>query len=116
MMVATALIIAFGFAFQPLFGAGNVAGALTFLILGFGAMGLTYGPCGATLAEMFPTRVRYTGASLAFNLGGILGASFAPYIATRLGEKYGVVAVGWYLAAMATLTLFALLFVPRDGE
>jgi MFS-type transporter involved in bile tolerance (Atg22 family) len=68
------------------------------------------------LAGIFPTRVRYTGASLAFNLGGILGASFAPYIATKLGAQYGVVAVGWYLVAMAVLTLFALLFVPRDGE
>ena len=79
-------------------------------------MGLTYGPCGTTLAEMFPTRVRYTGASLAFNLAGILGASFAPYIATTLGKSYGIAAVGWYLAGMATLTLVALLFVPPRGE
>jgi MFS family permease len=114
MIVATVLIIAFGFAFEPLFGAGSVAGTMMFLILGFCATGLTYGPCGATLAGIFPTRVRYTGASLAFNLGGILGASFAPYIATKLGEQYGVAAVGWYLVAMAVLTLFALLFVPRD--
>jgi len=117
MIVATVLIIAFGFLFAPLFGEGaGSASAFVFLALGLGAMGLTYGPCGTTLSEMFPTRVRYTGASLAFNLAGILGASFAPYIATRLGEKYGIAAVGWYLAAMATLTLLALLFVPRSSQ
>jgi MFS family permease len=84
---------------------------LLFLALGLGLMGLTYGPCGTILAEMFPTAVRYTGASLAFNAAGILGASPAPYIATRLGERYGLHAVGWYLSAMALLTLLALLAV-----
>jgi len=113
MIVATLLIIAFGFAFAPLLESGNDLGVLAFLALGLGAMGLTYGPCGTILAEMFPTAVRYTGASLAFNLAGILGASPAPYIATRLGERYGLASVGWYLAGMATLTLLALLAMPR---
>jgi len=114
MIVATVLIIAFGFAFAPLLGSGSGWGVLAFLALGFGAMGLTYGPCGTILAEMFPTAVRYTGASLAFNAAGILGASPAPYIATRLGERYGLASVGWYLAAMGVLTLLALLTVRRD--
>ena len=60
---------------------------------------------------MFPTPVRYTGASLAFNLAGILGASPAPYIATRLAGSHGIAAVGWYLSGMAALTLVALLLV-----
>ncbi len=115
MIVATLLIISFGFVLAPLLASGGDLGVLTFLALGLGAMGLTYGPCGTILAEMFPTAVRYTGASLAFNLAGILGASPAPYIATRLGERYGLAAVGWYLAAMATLTLLALLAMPRRG-
>ena len=88
---------------------------LLFLCLGLGLMGLTYGPCGTILAEMFPTPVRYTGASLAFNLAGILGASPAPYIATRLASSHGIAAVGGYLSAMAALTLLALLLVPRDA-
>ena len=46
-------------------------------------------------------------------MAGILGASPAPYIATRLGERYGLASVGWYLAAMAGLTLVALLVMPR---
>src|SRR5690554_1248012 len=114
MITATLLIIAFGFLFAPLLESGSDWGVLAFLALGLGAMGLTYGPCGTILAKMFPTAVRYTGASLAFNMAGILGASPAPYIATRLGERYGLASVGWYLAAMGVLTLLALLVVRRD--
>jgi len=114
MIVATAGIIAFGLLFEPLFAAGSAWQVLLFLGLGLGLMGLTYGPCGTILAEMFPTPVRYTGASLAFNLAGILGASPAPYIATRLAGAHGIGSVGWYLAGMAVLTLLALLAVPRQ--
>jgi metabolite-proton symporter len=116
MILATLGIIGFGFLFQPLFAAGSPVQVLLFLALGLGLMGLTYGPCGTILAEMFPTPVRYTGASLAFNLAGILGASPAPYIATRLAGSHGIAAVGWYLSAMAALTLLALLLVPRDAD
>lgn len=111
MIVATILIVAFGFAFGPLLGAGH---ALAFMVLGMAVTGMTYGPCGALLAEMFPTSVRYTGASLAFNLAGILGASFTPYIAKMLGDRYGLPAVGGYLSAMAVLTLLALVFTRRE--
>ena len=61
-------------------------------------MGFTYGPIGAALAAPFPTTVRYTGASMTFNLGGIVGASLAPYIATWLATNYGLGYVGYYLA------------------
>ena len=111
MILATLGIIAFGLLFQPLFAPGAEGRVLLFLCLGLGLMGLTYGPCGTILAEMFPTPVRYTGASLAFNLAGILGASPAPYIATRLAGSHGIAAVGWYLSGMAALTLVALLLV-----
>ena len=115
MILATIGIIVFGLLFQPLFAPGAEGRVLLFLCLGLGLMGLTYGPCGTILAEMFPTPVRYTGASLAFNLAGILGASPAPYIATRLASSHGIAAVGGYLSAMAALTLLALLLVPRDA-
>ncbi|MDH7451984.1 MFS transporter [Luteimonas composti] len=116
MVLATVLIIGFGFVFAPLLQSGSDWGVLAFLALGLGAMGLTYGPCGTILAEMFPTTVRYTGASLAFNLAGILGASPAPYIATRLGERYGLASVGWYLAGIGALTLLGLLMVRRPAH
>ena len=60
-------------------------------------MGLTYGPLGSALAELFPAAVRYTGASLTFNLAGIVGASLAPYAATWLATNHGLPAVGYYL-------------------
>jgi phage tail protein X len=60
---------------------------------------------------MFPTAVRYTGASLCFNLSGILGASLAPYVATWLATNHGLAYVGYYLSAAAALTLLSLLTV-----
>lgn len=113
MIVATLAILAFGVVFAPLFVAGSLGGTMLFLALGLALMGLTYGPVGTILAGMFPTAVRYTGASLAFNLSGILGASLAPYVATWLARNYGLAYVGYYLAGAAVLTLLALLAVPR---
>ncbi len=114
MILASIAIFAFGLAFAPLFSSGSAAGVLLFLALGLGIMGLTYGPCGTILAEMFPTEVRYTGASLAFNLAGIFGASLAPYVATKLAEQFGLAYVGYYLCGAAVLTLLALWLMPRS--
>jgi MFS family permease len=75
-------------------------------------MGLTYGPLGTVLARLFPVPVRYTGASLAFNLAGIFGASLAPYLATWLADNHGLASVGYYLAGSALLTLLALWAMP----
>jgi metabolite-proton symporter len=108
LMIATAAIIAFGLLFAPLFDSGSALEVVVFLSLGLACMGLTYGPLGTALAELFPTAVRYTGASVAFNLAGILGGSLAPYIATWLAENHGIAAVGYYLSAAGVLTLAAL--------
>ncbi|HEY0199817.1 MAG TPA: MFS transporter [Rhodanobacter sp.] len=116
MILSTLLIIAFGIGFAPLFAAGSSGSVLLFLALGLGAMGLTYGPLGTILAQMFPTAVRYTGASLAFNMAGIFGASLAPYVATWLAKNYGLAYVGYYLAAAGVLTLLALLVMPRRPD
>ncbi|MFL6576130.1 MAG: MFS transporter [Povalibacter sp.] len=109
LIAATLAIIAFGLLFEPLFGSGNVLGVTLFLSIGLALMGLTYGPLGTALAELFPTSVRYTGASLTFNLAGILGASLAPYAATWLAHHYGIAYVGYYQSAAGAITLVALL-------
>jgi metabolite-proton symporter len=101
-------IILFGFGFGILFGSGNSVLVVLALSMGMGLMGLCYGPLGAMLSELFPTKVRYTGASLTFNLAGIFGASLAPYAATYLATHYGLNFVGYYLSAAAAITLFAL--------
>ena len=115
MIVATVVIIAFGFAFQPLFGSHDTAKVLAFLILGFGLSGLSYGPLGSALATMFPTAVRYTGTSLTFNIAGILGASLAAPLATWLATHYGLAYVGYYLSVAGLITLIALLFIKADN-
>jgi metabolite-proton symporter len=103
-------IIAFGMLWVPLLGAGFV-GVMAWLIIGFTLMGLTFGPMGALLPELFPTNVRYTGSGISYNVSSILGAAVAPFIAVWLwtladGSPF---LVGVYLAAMAVITLIALI-------
>jgi metabolite-proton symporter len=111
----TIAIGAFGFVLAPLFSAGLI-GAAVAMIVGLSLMGLTYGPLGTVLSELFPTRVRYTGSSLTFNLAGIFGASLAPYIATWLAQNYGLAFVGYYLTAAAALTLVGLVAIPETKD
>jgi metabolite-proton symporter len=116
LMVASVAVIVFGLLFEPLFAAGSAIRATAFLSIGLGLMGMTYGALGTALAELFPTAVRYTGASLTFNVAGILGGSFAPYIATYLAANYGVAYVGYYLSAAAAVTLAAQLLLHRPAR
>jgi metabolite-proton symporter len=108
--------IVFGLTFAPLFSSSNALTVTVFLSLGLALMGCTYGALGSALAELFPTAVRYTGASLTFNLAGILGGSLAPYIATALAGSYGVAFVGYYLSAAAAVTLAAQVLLNRRPQ
>ncbi|HEY3656646.1 MAG TPA: MFS transporter [Steroidobacteraceae bacterium] len=113
LIIATLAIMAFGFAFAPLFGAHDTVKVFIFLALGFSLTGFTYGPLGSALASLFPTAVRYTGTSLTFNFAGILGASLAPLIATHLSSTYGLEFVGYYLSAAGLVSLIALLLIKE---
>jgi len=106
---------AFGLVLAPMLSAG-IGGATLAMVVGLSLMGLTYGPLGTTLSELFPTAVRYTGSSLTFNLAGIFGASLAPYIATYLATKYGLQYVGYYLTGAAALTLVGLLGIRETRD
>ncbi len=86
------------------------------MALGLALMGLTYGPLGTVVSELFPTPVRYTGSSLAFNFAGILGASLAPYIATYLAKTYGLPYVGYYLCGSAILTILGLMMIRETKD
>jgi metabolite-proton symporter len=110
LIAASVAVIVFGLVLGPMF-TGNTLSVVIMLSLGLACMGLTYGPLGTALSELFPTAVRYTGASLAFNFAGIFGGSLAPYIATYLGNGYGIAAVGYYLAGAACITLAAQLAI-----
>ena len=115
MIWMVALGIVFGFVFAPLFTAGT-AGAMALLAIGFALTGLVYGPLGTVLSELFPTRVRYTGSSIAFNIAGIFGASLAPYAATYLATNYGLNYVGYYISGIATLSLLGLLATKETKD
>ena len=100
--VATGLVLA------PLMQSGSLLLVGLFLSLALFVMGFVYGPLGAWLPGLFPARVRYTGASMAFNAGGILGGGLAPIIAQALADRGGLAPVGWYLAACAIASLVAV--------
>jgi metabolite-proton symporter len=109
------LIVAFGLTFAPLFAAG-ATGALVMSLVGMGLIGLVYGPLGTQLSEQFPTTVRYSGTAITYNLGGIVGASLAPYAATWLAQHHGLHAVGWYLTASGLLALLGVALVRETRE
>jgi metabolite-proton symporter len=108
----TAGIAGFGLVMAPMFVSGK-PGAMLMMAIGLSLMGLTYGPLGTMLSELFPTAVRYTGSSLTFNFAGIFGASLAPYFATTLASSRGLQYVGYYLTGVAALTLVGL-FAARE--
>ena len=111
----TVAIGLFGLVMGPLLSSG-ITGATAMTIIGLSLMGLTYGPLGTALSELFPTSVRYTGSSLTFNLAGIFGASLAPYIATWLARHYGLSYVGYYLAAASVLTIAGVLAIRETRD
>jgi MFS family permease len=115
MLWITAAIGGFGLVLAPMFTAGTT-GAVAMMALGLALMGLTYGPLGTVISELFPTPVRYTGSSLAFSLAGIFGASLAPYIATWLAKTWGLQYVGFYLTASAVLTFVGLLAIRETKD
>ncbi|EJF90679.1 MFS transporter [Bartonella tamiae] len=104
MIWVTIFIGAFSFA-VPYFLDRGLLGVFTLSVVGLGLMGLTYGPIGAALASPFPTAIRYSGASMTFNLAGIVGASFAPYIAETLVQNFGTAYIGYYLLLSAFISL-----------
>ncbi len=113
LIVISVGIVIFGLFFSSLLGSGNTALITLFLCIGMTLMGLTYGPLGTFLSELFPTEVRYSGASLTFNFAGIIGAAFAPLIAIWIAKNYGITYVGFYLSAAAVITVLALLMISK---
>ena len=108
LLASSAIALVVGLAMPSLLAEGE-SGALVFLSAALGTMGLTFAPLGALLPELFPTEVRYTGAASAYNLGGILGASFAPSLAQVLEAAGGVAWVGYYIAGAAVVSFVAVL-------
>ncbi len=115
LMAGCGLTMLVAFTIVPTLGSGEPPLVALFLSMALFAMGLTYGPLGAWLPSLFPARVRYSGASVAFNMAGILGGGLAPLIAQRLSDSAGLGAVGAYLALCSGLSLVGLLALRAKG-
>ncbi|PRZ23976.1 MFS transporter [Flavobacterium granuli] len=114
-LVFTTIAIAiFGFLFSDFLNSGSTVLVTTFVCMGMALMGFTYGPLGTFLSELFPTTVRYSGASLTFNMAGILGAAFAPMVAIWLASTYSLTYVGYYLTITASISLISLLVISKE--
>lgn len=116
LIVGCSLAILSGFAMQPLLTQGSTFSVTLFLSIELFLMGVTFAPMGALLPELFPTHVRYTGASAAYNLGGIVGASVAPFFAQKLVAMGGLSWVGGYVSVAAALSLLAVLCLKETRD
>ncbi len=116
LMWGCGMVIVAGLLLAPMLGSGSLLLVFGFLSLSLFCMGFVYGPLGAFLPGLFPARVRYTGASVAFNVGGILGGGLAPLVAQILADRGGLVPVGFYLGAAALVSLVALAPLRRTVE
>lgn len=105
-----------GLLMGPMFASGSLMAIAAFLSMGLFTMGFVYGPLAALLPQMFDARVRYTGSSIAFNVGGIIGGGFAPAVAQWLVDAGGVRFVGLYISLAAILSVIGLCLIPRNTE
>jgi MFS family permease len=115
LMVGCALAIPAGFLLGPMMSGGSLWLVGGFLSIALLIMGFVYGPLGAWLPGLFPARVRYTGVSVAFNVGGVIGGGLTPMAAQALADMGGLTFVGAYLSIAAALSLLALLVLRRPA-
>ena len=108
---ATVLV---GFLFGPALASGSWPVVALGLATALFVMGLVYGPLGGWLTGLFPVRVRYTGASVSFNAGGILGGAMAPIVAQALADRGGTSMVGLYLAIAGMVSWLGLRLVRTE--
>lgn len=105
-----------GFFAFPMMDSGGYLAIMGAVILGLVIHALMYAPQPALMAEMFPTRMRYSGVSLGYQVTAIVAGSLAPIIAVRLLEVYdSSVPIALYLAAAAVITLIAALFTRETN-
>ncbi len=111
LMFGCVFTIPVGMAMAWLLVPGSLASVAAWLAFALFVMGFVYGPLGGWLPSLFPARVRYTGVSVTFNLGGILGGGLTPLIAEALVKQGGLAWVGYYLAGAGLLSLSGLILV-----
>ena len=97
------------YAIFPLVDTGNFYLIVLAITIGLVFVGMMYGPQAAFFTELFSTEVRYSGATLGYQFGAILGGAFAPTIAAFLWNNYGIFWVSVYISFASLLTLFSVM-------
>ena len=106
LIVSATLLACWAFVVFPLINTRTSWGICAALCVGQFLNGMIFGPLAALFSEMFPAMVRYSGASLGYQLGAILGGALAPLVATSLLVRYGTpVAISIYMAVMCIITI-----------
>ena len=103
------------FAIFPLVNTGDLLWICVAIGIGQIFLSMMYGPQAAFLAELFSTHVRYSGASLGYQLGAIVGGGLAPTIATYLWGGFGTVWVSAYRAPASVLTIISVLLLTETS-
>ena len=105
------------FAFFPLLGTGSTGVIVLAVVVALLTHAAMYGPQAAFIAELFATELRYSGASMGYQLAGVLGGGIAPIVAIALVGATGTsYSVSVYVLAMVVLTLVALAVAPETSE
>ena len=104
-----------GFALFPLIDTGSLPLIVLGITLGLAFLGMQYGPQAAYFTELFTTEVRYSGASLGYQIGAIVGGALAPTIAVLLWNELGIFFVSLYILLAAVLTLWSLALLEETG-
>ena len=112
-MLGAILTGLWAFALFPLVDTGNFWLILMAMTIGFIFLGMMYGPQAAFFTELFSTEVRYSGASLGYQLGAIVGGAFAPVIAVTLWTEYSIFWVSVYIAFASLLALLSVLMLTE---
>jgi len=104
------------FAIFPLVDTGHFWLIVLAITMGLIFVGMMYGPQAAFFTELFSTEVRYSGATLGYQFGAILGGAFAPTIAALLWNNYGIFWVSVYIAFASLLTLFSVMALTETYQ
>ncbi len=115
-MTGAVLTALWSFALFPLIDTGNFYLVIVGVTGGLVFLGMMYGPQAAFFAELFSTEVRYSGASLGYQIGAIIGGSFAPTIATLLWKNYDIFWVSAYIAFASLLSLISVNFLTETYQ
>ena len=97
------------YAIFPLVDTGNFYLIVLAITFGLIFVGMMYGPQAAFFTELFTTEVRYSGATLGYQFGAILGGAFAPTIAAFLWNNFGIFWVSVYISFASLLTLLSVM-------